>query len=72
MKNKGYAKFWRTNQVTNKVHYGGLSIRRFWGKRGKIEAKKGENSPLLPLPSKFSSPLAPWEGLILRLALWEM
>ena len=34
-----------------------LSIRRFWEKRGKMEAKKGENSP--PPPSKISSPLAP-------------
>ena len=33
-----------------------LSIRRFWGKRGKMEAKKGESSP--PPQSKFSSPLA--------------
>ena len=38
-----------------------LSIRRFWEKRGKMEAKKGES------PSKISSPLAPLEGLILRL-----
>ena len=31
-----------------------MSIRRFWGKRGRTL-------------SKISSPLAPWEGLILRL-----
>ena len=40
-----------------------LSIRRFWGKMGKMEAKKGESSsspsPLPRPPSKISSPLAP-------------
>ena len=41
----------------------------FLGKRGKMEAKKGESS-LPTFPSKISSPLAPQEGLILRLALW--
>ena len=25
------------------IEIGSLSIRRFWGKRGKMEAKKGEN-----------------------------
>ena len=43
-----------------------LSIRRLWGKRGKIEAKKGESpflsllpGPIPPPPSKICSPLAP-------------
>ena len=52
--------------------FNSLSIRRFWGKRGKMEAKKGESflfSPLPPPPSKISSPLYPQEGLILRLGL---
>ena len=43
-----------------------LSIRRFWGKRGEMEAKKRESwrretflSLLPPPPSKISSPLSP-------------
>ena len=43
-----------------------LSIRRLWGKRGKIEAKKGESpflsllpGPIPPPPAKICSPLAP-------------
>ena len=36
-----------------------LSIRRFWG--------KGERRKQKRAPSKISSPLAPWEGLIFRL-----
>ena len=46
-----------------------LSIRRFWGK-GEGWSEKGSFLSLLPLPpipSKISSPLAPQEGLILRL-----
>ena len=39
-----------------------LSILRFWGKGGKMEAKKGQAFlsllPLPPPPSKISSPLA--------------
>ena len=37
---------------------GSLSIRRFWGKVGTREAKRGENtSPLRPLESPLPSPL---------------
>jgi len=68
--------YWRVSGTFHKIERNkkcpsrrSLSIRRFWGNGGKMEAKKGESflqlsppSPLPPPPSKISSPLAPSVG----------
>ena len=35
--------FFKMSYNTNRYYSPSLSIRRFWGKRGKMEAKKGES-----------------------------